>query len=115
MCQATLTSDNPPSDTIICIDRPINNTQLAPDQQSGVYVVTNAGNSNPAQRIVSVGIQTNLADATVAAYMEGTDENYLVAANKAIVGSLREALQLQRSKSRLRTHRQICPYSWGRY
>jgi hypothetical protein len=71
MCQDTFTSDNPPRETIACIKRPTSQTQLEPGEQSGVYSVSNAGSNEPAQRIVSVKIETNLVDASVSALLEG--------------------------------------------
>lgn len=64
MCQNTFTSSPGSKEFINCVDHPYNNNVLAPDQQSGVYSVGNIGNPNPAERIVSVAVQTNLADAT---------------------------------------------------
>jgi len=88
MCQNTL-ADNGIKQTINCVDRPTSSSQSAPDQQCGVYPASNAGSTDPAQRIISVTLDSNFADASVSALMEGTDANYVVAANKAIVATLR--------------------------
>lgn len=69
MCQNTIISGTVPIHTINCVDRPAGPNQLAPDQQSGVIVVNGA--SSVAQRVVSVQLQENLADASVSAFLEG--------------------------------------------
>jgi hypothetical protein len=91
MCQNTLTqdeTDEEPVETISCIQRPTTNSQLAPDEQCGVYSVS-AGTSNPspALRIVSIVVDTNLADATVSGLLEGGDANYVIASS--MVAALR--------------------------
>jgi hypothetical protein len=68
MCQDTFTSDN--IETVACLKRPTTQTQLEPGEQSGVYKITNA-HSVPAQRIISVKIEKDLAHASVSALMEG--------------------------------------------
>lgn len=69
MCQNTIISGPVPIHTINCVDRPTGPSQLAPDQQSGVIVVNGAGVA--AERIVSVGLKGNFADASVSAFLEG--------------------------------------------
>jgi hypothetical protein len=75
MCQDRLVQDDDdpePKSTIACIDRATGHDHLSPNQQSGVYTIGNPDNLNAAQTIMSVTLEVNLADATVAALMEGT-------------------------------------------
>lgn len=140
MCQNTLTQDlgdEEPVETISCIERPRNNSQVAPDEQSGVYGVSNTSHSSHS-RTVSVIVETNLVDATVSGLVEGmyripTDPHPLIyftdncelwrhwwELSHCIIHSRYsawhnyEALWLQRNKSGLRTHWQTHFYSRGR-
>jgi hypothetical protein len=73
MCQDTITQDDEdpePRDTVSCIERPTNTNQVHPNQQVGVYIVEGSGTTD-AQRVVSVGIELNLARASVTALIEG--------------------------------------------
>jgi hypothetical protein len=70
MCQNTL-ADNGLKQTINCVDRPTTSSRSAPDHQCGVYKAGNRGSTDPAERIISVTLDSNYADATVSAFMEG--------------------------------------------
>jgi hypothetical protein len=68
MCEDRKIQDK---ETIACVDRASSSNQVGPDQQIGVEIVQNGDALNAAERIVSVQVQSNLADATVAALIEG--------------------------------------------
>jgi hypothetical protein len=73
MCQNTFTSGADSKETIICSERPVNNNQPEADQQSGVYKISNADGSSAKNFTVPVDLETNLADASVNALIEGTN------------------------------------------
>jgi hypothetical protein len=70
MCQDTITQDPEFRDTVICIERPTDTTQVHPNQQVGLHMVEGSG-STDAQYVVSVEIESNLAHASVTALIEG--------------------------------------------
>ena len=97
--------DTRDKDAINCVSRPTQPTVNAPNRQSGVVTVQNAI-SGASQHIVSVDITSNLPEASVSAVLEGmchlsspslsiylcyagSDQNYPIAGNKNIVGTLR--------------------------
>jgi hypothetical protein len=71
MCENTLSDDPVPKHTVNCIDRPVSNTQTAPGEQSGVYVITNAGSSKPVMRSISIAVGTDIVNASVSGLLEG--------------------------------------------
>jgi hypothetical protein len=72
MCQTIMNVPNEPDprDTISCVPRATNRNQLDPNRQIGVYMVQGSS-AGPAQRRVSVKLETDLAGASVSALLEG--------------------------------------------
>jgi len=89
MCQNGLTHDPVPKETIICVERPAQNIQPAADKQLGVFRISNGNGAAPKAYTVTVDLETNLADASVNALIEGTPGNYLVTPNEPMTGTLR--------------------------
>jgi hypothetical protein len=70
MCMNTLGPPENYPEIILCIFRPIVESNSTQNQQTGVYQVGNVGLGN-AEHTVSVSIKEGISDATVAAYLEG--------------------------------------------
>ncbi|KIM73568.1 hypothetical protein PILCRDRAFT_15148 [Piloderma croceum F 1598] len=78
----------PETITIVCINRPAGITDTGANQQTGVAQI--GASAEPArEHIVSIPVLNPIPGASVSVFMEGTDGTYIIAANAAIVGSLR--------------------------
>jgi len=73
----------------ICLERPSGLINTGLKQQMGEYTVSSPISLGPVFRTVEVAISNALSMASVSAYLEGTDGNYILAAKTDLVGSLR--------------------------
>jgi len=92
MCMNILSPEPEAALTIACVGPPNEKSQSnsEPNSQTGVISILNStyGNGSPINRTISIPLVKAIPEASVSAFMEGTDGNYVVAANAAITGSV---------------------------